>query len=164
MFDQLGLPLDYGRTHRMRMVAEPDRLASIGEDVFGREQFLGPRAAAAWASMIEVAAQHGIKVQAVSAFRSIDYQFGIVRRKIEKGQSVERILSVSAPPGFSEHHGGHAIDVTQPGCQPLEEEFERTPAYAWLQRHAGDFGFRLSFPRGNRHGVVFEPWHWAWSP
>ncbi|NND57300.1 MAG: D-alanyl-D-alanine carboxypeptidase family protein, partial [Xanthomonadales bacterium] len=35
-------------------------------------------------------------------------------------------------------------------------------AFAWLTAHAKQFGFRMSFPRGNPHGVAYEPWHWAW--
>ena len=31
------------------------------------------------------------------------------------------------------------------------------------QARAGDFGFALSYPRGNRHGIAYEPWHWCWS-
>ncbi|MHB8392777.1 MAG: D-alanyl-D-alanine carboxypeptidase family protein, partial [Acidobacteriaceae bacterium] len=30
--------------------------------------------------------------------------------------------------------------------------------------HAGHFGFRLSYPRNNRHGIAYEPWHWACLP
>jgi hypothetical protein len=25
---------------------------------------------------------------------------------------------------------------------------------------AGRHGFRLSYPRDNPHGVIYEPWHW----
>ena len=45
---------------------------------------------------------------------------------------------------------------------PLEEEFERSPAFRWLQRNAMQYGFTLSYPRGNRHGIAYEPWHWCW--
>jgi D-alanyl-D-alanine carboxypeptidase len=96
----------------------------------------------------------------VSGFRSVEYQRGIIERKLAKGLHILEILRSSAAPGYSEHHTGRAIDVTTPGSQPLEEEFERTQAFAWLLCHAGEFGFRLSFPRGNPHGVVYEPWHW----
>ena len=57
---------------------------------------------------------------------------------------------------------GRAVDLTTPGYAPVEEEFERSPAFAWLKRHASRFGFRLSYPRRNRHGIAYEPWHWCW--
>jgi D-alanyl-D-alanine carboxypeptidase len=31
-----------------------------------------------------------------------------------------------------------------------------------LQRHAATYGFRMSYPRGNAHGISYEPWHWFW--
>lgn len=158
----LGVPEDYGRAHRLRLQAEPRQLASIGLDVFEREQFMLPAAAAALRDMLDQAAAAGIEIQPVSAFRSVDYQHRLLRNKLDKGQAMADILRVSAAPGFSEHHSGRAVDLTTPGCKPLEEEFADSPAFAWLVRHAGDFGFRLSYPAGNRHGVAYEPWHWYW--
>lgn len=73
---------------------------------------------------------------------------------------MQEILNVNAAPGYSEHHGGRALDIGTPGEPPAEESFEHTPAFAWLTRHAGDFGFVMSYPRGNPHGIVYEPWHW----
>lgn len=158
----LGVPRDYGRTRGLRRVREPRRLASIGRDTQGREQYLAPRAARAWAHMRDAAASAGVELEIVSAFRSIEYQLGILRRKLERGQSVDEILRVSAAPGYSEHHTGRALDITTPGYAALEEEFERSLAFAWLQKNAKLYNFTLSYPRGNRHGIAYEPWHWCW--
>ncbi len=76
---------------------------------------------------------------------------------------MREILSVSAAPGYSEHHTGRAVDLTTPGTRPLEEDFEATPAFEWLTGTAEDFGFRMSYPRNNRHGIAYEPWHWMWT-
>jgi D-alanyl-D-alanine carboxypeptidase len=158
----LGVPRDYGRSRALRRVREPRQLASIGCDTQGRPQWLVPRAARAWMQMVEAAASQDITLQVVSAFRSAEYQLGILRRKLERGQTIDEILKVSAAPGYSEHHSGRALDVTTPGPAILEEEFERSPAFAWLSENARRFGFRLSYPRGNRHGIAYEPWHWCW--
>lgn len=160
---ELGLPADYGRTHRLRLQPEPSQLASISPDVFGREQFLTPPAASALHSMISAAAADEIVIQVVSAFRSVDYQAGLLRNKLEKGQSMEQILRVSAAPGYSEHHSGRAVDLTTPDFPVLEESFADSAAFAWLSQHAGKFGLQLSYPRGNRHGVAYEPWHWFYT-
>jgi D-alanyl-D-alanine carboxypeptidase len=157
---ELGIPADYGCRHRLQLQREPAVLAAIGEDVFGREQFMLPAAAPALREMLAAAADESVVVQVVSAFRSVEYQVGLLQRKLEKGLSMTEILQVSAAPGYSEHHSGRAVDLTTPGFKPLEEEFERSEAFSWLDRHAGEFGFRLSYPRGNRHGVSYEPWHW----
>lgn len=135
---------------------------SIGQDIYQREQRLLAPAAAAWREMVTAASNDEIQLQLVSAYRSVDYQEGILRRKLDKGQAIEEILLVSAAPGFSEHHSGRAVDVTTPGCPVLEEVFEKSEAFAWLGRHAGAYGFHLSYPRDNPHGVAYEPWHWAW--
>ena len=159
----LGVPRNYGRTRKLRRVREPLHLESIGLDTQGREQFLAPRAARAWARMREAAARDGVELQVVSAFRSIEYQLGILKRKLEHGLSMEQILRVSAAPGYSEHHSGRALDITTSGFAALEEEFEDSPAFAWLKKNARRFGFHLSYPRKNRHGIAYEPWHWCWK-
>jgi D-alanyl-D-alanine carboxypeptidase len=158
----LGVPRSYGRERRLRIVREPRALAFIGTDISGRPQWLQTRAARAFARMREAAAANGIALEIVSAFRSAEYQLGILRRKRERGIAIDEILRVSAAPGYSEHHSGRAVDLTTPGYAPVEEEFERSPAFAWLKRHASRFGFRLSYPRRNRHGIAYEPWHWCW--
>lgn len=158
----LGVPRSYARVHRLHLQREPARLASIGMDIHGREQWLAPLAAKAFAAMRASANDDGIDLQVVSAFRSIEYQLGIIERKLARGLSIDEILRVSAAPGYSEHHSGRALDLTTPNFAGLEEEFERSPAFRWLQRNAKRRGFALSYPRGNPHGIAYEPWHWCW--
>lgn len=158
----LGVPRDYGRTRHLRLQREPVHLVPVGEDIHGRVQWLQPAAARALARMRDAAAHAGAELQLVSAFRSIDYQLGIIERKLARGQAIDAILRVSAAPGYSEHHTGRCVDFTTPGFAALEEEFERSPAFHWLRRHAAEFGFALSYPRGNAHALAYEPWHWCW--
>lgn len=157
-----GIGTSYARRHHLRRVREPRRLVSIGPDLYDREQWLAPGAANAWLRLQAAAQVDGIEIQPVSAFRSIAYQCSIIERKLARGLTLAEILAVSAAPGYSEHHTGRALDVTTPGSEVLEESFEASAAYAWLSRHAAHFGFALSYPRGNRHGVIYEPWHWCW--
>ncbi len=128
----------------------------------GREQKMSAAAASAWFDMQVAAAANGIELQAVSAFRSVDYQARIIQRKLDAGLCIEHILQVSAAPGYSEHHSGSALDITTPGFEPLQESFDRSPAFKWLTDWAGKYDFRLSYPQGNPHGVAYEPWHWCW--
>lgn len=126
----------------------------------GRVHLLIPDAARAWQSMKLAALQEGVAMEIVSAFRDVEEQAQIIRDKQARGMAMEDILMLSAPPGYSEHHTGRAVDINTPGCVAREEPFERTEAFAWLSRHAGRFGFVLSYPRGNGLGFVYEPWHW----
>lgn len=157
---RLGIPDDYGLQRGLARMREPGCLGFAGVDIHGREQWLAPDAARAWQRMQHAAAQHGIELALVSAFRSIAYQVGIVQRKLAQGRNIGEILEANAAPGYSEHHSGRALDLTTSGYRALEEEFERSAAFSWLQANAARFGFSLSYPRGNPHGIAYEPWHW----
>lgn len=161
--EKLGIHRDYARRHRLPLQPEARRLADAGQDIYDRKQRLLPAAAAAWQAMQAHAHSAGVSLQLVSAFRSLDYQAGLIRRKLEQGKHMEQILAVSAAPGYSEHHSGRALDLTTPGAPVLEEAFEDTAAYRWLTGHAAAHGFFQSYPRENPHGVIFEPWHWAFK-
>lgn len=134
-------------------------LAETGPDE--KTHLLIPAAADAWKTLKAAARDDGVELVIVSAFRSVERQAGIIQRKVDAGQTIEEILTVCAPPGFSEHHSGRAVDISTPGVPALETVFETTPAFIWLSEHAADFGFRLSYPRGNPWGYQYEPWHWC---
>ena len=157
---ELDIPEDLIRTRSLPLCPEAEALvvAEIGDD--GREHRLAPDAAAAWQGMRAAAQTDGVVIRIASAFRSIDRQVEILRGKLAAGASLAEILSASAPPGYSEHHTGRAVDITTDGVAPFEVEFEQTPAFAWLAENAGRFGFVLSFPHGNQYGYQYEPWHW----
>lgn len=159
----LGIPSELIQMRRLPIYLEANEigLAEISES--GKDQKLIPLACAAWQRMKAAAEIEGVDIRLVSAFRSFDRQSEIIRRKIENGHSMDEILAVSAPPGYSEHHTGRAIDIGTPNCQNFEEHFENTAAFSWLQLNAGQFGFSLSFPRGNPFGFCYEPWHWCYK-
>lgn len=144
----------------LALMPEPTRLDFAGRDRYRRVLWLEAGAARAWRRMQAAALADGAALEAISGYRSHDYQLGIFRRKLARGLTVDEILAVNAAPGFSEHHAGTALDLGTPGEPPAEESFERTAAFAWLQRRAGEFGFVMSYPRDNPHGIVYEPWHW----
>ena len=99
----------------------------------------------------------------MSGFRSVSRQTEIFRSKLAVGEPAVRILSYVAAPGFSEHHTGRALDIGSPEHNELDEAFGDTGAFRWLEQNAARFGFTLSYPRGNPHGIAYEPWHWCWS-
>jgi D-alanyl-D-alanine carboxypeptidase len=159
---ELGIPADYAARRGLSRQPEATELIRIDETADGRELLFTPSAATAWEQMHQAAATDGIVLQVVSAFRSIARQAEIIRAKLARDKTIEAILAVNAAPGYTEHHTGRALDLNTPGCTPLTEGFARTAAFCWLTGHAAGFGFRLSFPRGNPHGIAFEPWHWCY--
>ena len=113
-----------------------------------------------------MAAQKGISLQLLSGYRSIDLQRDIFyeNKSLRNQTAVERSMD-SAPPGYSEHSTGYAIDVGD-GNYPdthFEVEFEQTPAFKWMKRFAPKYHFVLSFPPNNKQGVTYEPWHWRFE-
>ena len=160
---ELGIPEDYGARHRFPMVEDCRNPELIGLDIYDREQWLAPAAAAAWREMRDAAANAGVVLQVVSAFRSRDYQANLIRAKLDKGLTMKQILRVSAAPGFSQHHSGRALDLKTPGSSALEQDFADTSAYRWLTANARYFGFTETLPRNNRHGIIWEPWHWYYG-
>lgn len=160
---KLGIPPEYATKRNLQLQLEATELISVGPDDNGRECFLLPAASQAWQQMKESAQEHDIALLPLSGFRGIDRQAEIIRGKLALGEKIDEILCTIAAPGYSEHHTGRAIDIGTPGVLPLEEAFATTAAYAWLARHGGRFGFRLSYPRHNRYGFIYEPWHWCWQ-
>lgn len=155
-------PGDYAS--RVPLVAEASGLVSVGPDHLGREAFLTPAAARAWGDMRDAALADGIELIPISAFRSIARQEELLAAKLAKGMTLEQALEYSAYPGHSEHHSGNAIDIGTPSARYLEEEFDTTPAFSWLSTNARRFGFVMSYPRDNPHGIAYEPWHWCHHP
>ncbi|MBD2081129.1 M15 family metallopeptidase [Leptolyngbya sp. FACHB-17] len=120
-------------------------------------------AARAFREMVAAASAEEVILNPISAFRSISEQQQIYFEiKAERSQTLQERALVSAPPGYSEHHTGYAIDIGD-GNVPatnLSPDFEKTPAFQWLSKNATRFNFELSFPKGNKQGVTYEPWHW----
>ncbi len=157
----LGIPADYALRCKLPLCPEPDVLVGTEPDFYERPQRLTPSAFAAWTAMRDAASQQGVSLFLISAFRGLQYQHDLIARKLQHGQSIEQILKVNTAPGYSEHHSGRAVDLGTPGCDALTVDFENSNAYQWLKQNAEAYGFHLSYPRGNPHGIDFEPWHWC---
>ena len=162
LWAELGIPTDYALTRHLPCQREATRLAVIGRNPDRRIIRLTPRAAAAWRRLQAAAERDGIELLPISGFRSVSRQTRIIRQKLRRGDAIADILRFVAAPGCSEHHTGRALDLGSPGDTTLDERFARTPAFRWLKKHAGKFGFHLSYPRRNPHGIGYEPWHWCW--
>ena len=160
----LDIPAEVVLQKRLPLQPEAQDLVPAETDANGRQYLLTPAAAEAWWSMKAAAAADGAVMELVSAFRGIAAQSAIIRAKQQQGTALATILTLSAAPGYSEHHTGRAIDINSPGFAATEEAFEHSAAFAWLQEHAGRFGFTLSYPRGNALGFIYEPWHWCYQP
>jgi D-alanyl-D-alanine carboxypeptidase len=145
----------------LRRHEEALTLVWVDVSLDGRDQFLIAEAAQAWRSMRDAAANDHVALHVESSFRSIERQRLIVQRRLDAGHTLADIFRSVAPPGFSEHHSGRAVDIVSPDHPALDERFEHTAAFAWLTQHAATHGFTLTYPHGNSDGYVYEPWHWC---
>lgn len=129
-----------------------------------RPERLHRDAAQAFVHMQAAARQSGIQLVPLSGYRDMSTQTFLFQRQIQRRGSERAARFLSAPPGFSEHHTGYALDIGD-GSQPythVQYAFAQTAAYGWLQAQAGSYGFELSFPLDNPQGISFEPWHWRY--
>lgn len=110
--------------------------------------------------MVAAARADGVNLEVGSAFRSVEYQRGIVERKKKSGQSNAKIYKFSSHPGYSEHHTGFAVDFT-----PIDHSFAKTKAFGWLKNNASRFGFYQTFTPhySQMTGVSEESWHWKYT-
>ena len=131
----------------------------------GRVVQLRPDAARAFRAMQTAARQAGVGLVPISGYRTKDYQEGLFSRAIRRYGSAESAARWVAPPGYSEHHTGLAVDIgaLESPETDVETTFESTPAFAWLKENAHRFGFEISFPKDNPQGVSYEPWHWRYT-
>ena len=115
--------------------------------------------------MRDEAKKNGVYLVFLSGYRSINLQNEIFYslKSIRNQEAAER-ARVSAPPGYSEHSTGFAIDIgdaTQRETD-FETDFENTEAFRWLIKNAAKFHFKLSFKKDNKY-IDYEPWHWRYE-
>jgi zinc D-Ala-D-Ala carboxypeptidase len=122
-------------------------------------------AATKFQEMIGAAKAAGVNITTISAFRSVaDQQKLFFEVKAQRAQVTTKRAEVSAPPNYSEHHTGYAVDLGDATATEtnLNVAFENTSALKWLQTNAPRYSFEMSFPRANAQGVSYEPWHWRY--
>ena len=161
---QLGIDIEYINNLNFPMQLEAnDNIIADDLDVYGRNIIVQDAAFKAFKKMQSAATQDKLDLRILSAFRTVEYQQGLILNKLKKGQNLKEILSVLAPPGFSENHTGRALDLTTTKLKTLTSDFDKTEEFAWLINNANNYNFYLSFPKDNQYGMIYEPWHWCFK-
>ncbi|WP_313817685.1 M15 family metallopeptidase [Citricoccus sp.] len=122
---------------------------------------LRDEAATAAEELFAAAADDGVDLTLVSAYRSYGYQQGTYGGWVERYGQAEADR-ISARPGYSEHQTGLAMDVgAADGACTLEQCFGDTPEGAWVAEHAAEHGWIIRYPDGAEDvtGYSPEPWH-----
>jgi len=93
--------------------------------------------------MAQAAAADGITLKVVSGFRTNAEQQYLYNCYVNCSCNS---CNQAAPPGYSNHQSGHALDLNTGGWT--------TAIYNWLSAHGAAYGFSRT--------VAGEHWHWEW--
>lgn len=144
----------------------PEQLMIIGSYTsFNEQRFerMQDDAALALLQLIDSARRDGVWIVPISGFRDYHRQHMLFQLQTAQANGVEEWAARTvAPPGYSEHHTGLAVDLADGMARAMDLSlaFGDTEAFQWLSQHAHEFGYELSFPVDNAQGVSYEPWHW----
>ena len=99
------------------------------------------------------------------AYQALVFLTVLIGYEFDLAKTAQRV----AVPGYSQHSTPSklALDLMTSTGIPQESDlmaFERTEEYAWLGEHAYEYHFYMSYPKNNKDGVMFEPWHWQFLP
>lgn len=120
-----------------------------------------PETGAALDSMLRAAAEAGVPMKVISAYRSYQAQASVYEYWVGLQGKAEADRS-SARPGHSEHQTGLAVDLGVPdGFCDLRTCFGDTEQGKWLAANAQDYGFIVRYESDTESvtGYQYEPWH-----
>lgn len=151
-------------------ISNVDRTAIKDKYTSGAEssKYLDKRIIEPFEQMCKAAANDGVTLISVSAYRSYNYQQNLYNRRVQRCMNEEgldeeaakkKAATIVALPGTSEHHLGLAVDINS-----VETTFENTSAFRWLQKHAEEYGFIMRYPKDKQSitKIIYEPWHYRY--
>ena len=119
--------------------------------------YLNKNAAAAFKEMQADAKKEGITLTPQSGYRPNSRQKVLFENKGTTPSALINHASSSAPPGYSEHSTGLALDINGANGGFIKAGSKE---YEWLKKNSYKYGFEQSFPAGNAQGLDEEPWHY----
>jgi hypothetical protein len=124
-------------------------------------------AAEAWRDLKAAARAAGHTLVLTSTYRSHATQTAVLMKRLTSfsDAAIDYRLRWAAVPGYSKHHTGYAIDVTQSGYRFTS--FRSTPAYQWLSasnyENAKRHGWIPSYPpEASPQGPQPEAWEFTY--
>jgi len=149
--DVLSKPLTQQRfpeCDRKDLVETPGRYGAI---------LLRRSAALSLEKMVAAARKDGVDLVVLEGWRSHAAQAELY----EKMQALPGTVGLAAPPGWSDHATGYAVDFADGRWPKNDYSFPSSKAYQWLKIHAGDYWF--SEPFSESHPTLHKPWHWRFE-
>lgn len=172
-----------GRGYKLRTIPTPDINVKVFDEIVAQPAVEQP-----WKRLKAAAKQEaGITLGLISGYRAPKTQRQIflnqldlqardeigrpyTSEEIANGEAdavIDQILTEYSIPGYSRHHSGYALDVTDAGSGKPFEEFANTKGYEWISKNsyknARRFGFVPSYPEGvENQGASAEPWEYVY--
>ncbi len=142
----------------------PSNLVKLDKDISKYHICVKEEVAEALKSMIGAASLEGYTIIVSSGFRDYYTQKSIIERETKNGNP--NVNVAVAKPGYSEHQLGVAVDLTSKSIAYASAtmKFGDTPESDWLEKHASEYGFIESYPKGKEAitGYMYEPWHYRY--
>jgi zinc D-Ala-D-Ala carboxypeptidase len=121
-------------------------------------------------AMATAASKNGTPLVAWSPYRSYKQQKTLFNgyagwnSTTQKYSNYDSAIQFSARPGHSEHQTGLTIDFVAVGDKGLTSNWEATKTGAWMAKHAWEYGWLMSYPKGKQDVVCYsyEPWHYRY--
>lgn len=159
--------------YKLRYEANTDNLVWVDGFQLQKE------AAESWTKMKNSAANEGVYMGLISGYRSVATQRSIflnvfanqyTKDQITQGIADERInqiLLTRSIPGYSKHHTGYTIDITDSSIGQNFTKIVGTKTHEWMTKNnfenARKFGFIPSYPEGAVNmGPRPEAWEYVW--
>lgn len=146
-------PLLINKYNKVSTDYEPDELVQIEGNYVAT-----PETVEAYQNLTKDLEDLDMKIYIVSSYRDIAYQQRLYDYYL-KSDSKEEVDTYSSRPGYSEHHTGRALDISQ--VAENLNAFEGSDEAKWVYENAYKYGFivRYKAEQTDVTGYIFEPWH-----
>lgn len=133
-----------------KFISSPERKLQIHTNVWPRLEKM----------LVDCAESVGSSLLVVSSYRSYGTQ-AILKSSYKITYGTTAANRFSAEQGYSEHQLGTTVDLSTPKLNSLTASFDQSAQFKWLVEHSHEYGFVLSYPKGNKY-YIYEPWHWRY--
>lgn len=114
-------------------------------------------------ALAAAAKRNGTPLVAWSPYRTYKTQEQLFNGGV-KAYGYDSAITYWGRPGHSEHQLGTTIDFVAVGDRGLTSNWEVTRTGNWMAKHAWEYGWLMSYPKGKQDVVCYhyEPWHYRY--
>lgn len=147
--------------HKLSKDFTPNQIVEISNQYAYDGNQISKEVYEAYRSMWNAAKKEELVLIVNSSYRDYESQ-DEVWNSLEQASGEIAADNKAARAGHSEHQTGLALDIVT--YNSLNNEFDQTKEFKWLQKNAHKYGFILRFPKGKEDitGYNYESWHYRY--